>query len=247
MIKKRVLPVLALMLGTTLVQASSERLTLLTESYPPFNMSIDDRNFARGDGIDGISTDIVREVMRRADMEYSLTLRFPWSRVFNMARDRKNFGVFSTVRSAERERLFKWVGPLVADDFVAFTLPGSSVKVNSVNDLKNYRVGAYKGDYVAEMLRERNIPVIEALQDNSNATKLVDGRIDLWVSGSTSGPYAADQVGVRGLQQVFTIENQGLYLALNKSTPDDVVTKLQAALDTMRSDGTLEEIHNRYR
>ena len=246
MIKTRLLSVLILVLGTTLGHAS-ERLTLLTESYPPFNMSIDDRNFARGDGIDGMSTDIVREMMKRADMEYSLSLRFPWSRVYNLALNKTNFGVFSTARSAEREELFKWVGPIVENDYVVFSLPGKNIRIKSIDDLKKYRVGVYKDDYVSHVLKAHGVKVIEALKDSYNATKLTEGRIDLWASGSLSGPYNADQVGVTGLQQVFLVESKGLYLAMNSGTSDHVVDKLQSALNQMKKDGTVEGIYDHYR
>lgn len=34
------------------------KVVLLTENFPPFNMAVDDKNFARDDGIDGISAEI---------------------------------------------------------------------------------------------------------------------------------------------------------------------------------------------
>ena len=37
------------------VSQAVEKLYLLTENYPPFNMSIEDKNFARESGIDGVS------------------------------------------------------------------------------------------------------------------------------------------------------------------------------------------------
>ncbi|WP_281645295.1 ABC transporter substrate-binding protein [Parendozoicomonas sp. Alg238-R29] len=238
--------VVALLLGAAFTQAN-DRLTLLTESYPPFNMSIDDRNFARGDGVDGISTDIVREMMRRAGVEYTLTLRFPWSKVYNLTLNKANYGVFSTARSAEREDSFKWVGPIVDNDYVVFSLPGKKIKINNFEDMKKYKVGAYKDDYVTNVLKKNGVKVLETLKDSYNATKLKEGRIDLWASGSLSGPYGADQVGVTGLKQVYLVESKGLYLALNSSTPNRIVKKLQVVLDQMKSDGSVDGIYDQYR
>ncbi len=42
------------------------KVVLLTENFPPFNMAVDDKNYARDDGIDGISAEIVREMFKRA-------------------------------------------------------------------------------------------------------------------------------------------------------------------------------------
>lgn len=52
-------------------------MVVLTENFPPFNMAVDDKNFARDDGIDGISAEIVREMFKRAGIDYSMTRAFP--------------------------------------------------------------------------------------------------------------------------------------------------------------------------
>jgi len=43
---------------------------LLTENFPPFNMAVDDRDFARDEAIDGLSADLVREMFKRAGIDY---------------------------------------------------------------------------------------------------------------------------------------------------------------------------------
>ena len=53
------------------------KMVVLTENFPPFNMAVDDKNFARDDGIDGISAEIVREMFKRAGIDYSMTRAFP--------------------------------------------------------------------------------------------------------------------------------------------------------------------------
>lgn len=52
-------------------------LVLLTENFPPYNMAKNGKNFAQDENINGIATDIVREMFKRAGITYSLTLRFP--------------------------------------------------------------------------------------------------------------------------------------------------------------------------
>ncbi len=41
-------------------------ITLQTDSFPPFNMGPNSKTFARGDNIEGIGTDTVRDIFRRA-------------------------------------------------------------------------------------------------------------------------------------------------------------------------------------
>ncbi len=219
---------------------------LLTENFPPYNMAINGKNFAQEDNIDGIAVDIVKEMFKRAGIKYSLTLRFPWDRIYKLALEKPGYGVFVTARLPEREEQFKWVGPIGPDDWIMLAKADSKITLTSLEDAKKLKVGAYKGDAIAEYLTEHNLEPITALRDQENAQKLRDGLIDVWATGDPAGRYLAKQEGVTGLQTVLRFNKAQLYLALNKETPTEVVQKLQGALDKMRSEGFVDEILNSY-
>ncbi|MNG14534.1 Bacterial extracellular solute-binding protein, family 3 [compost metagenome] len=84
------------------------------------------------------------------------------------------------------------------------------------------------------------------LRDQDNAKKLVSGQIDLWATGDPAGRYLARQEGVNGLKTVLRFNSAELYLALNKEVSDEVVAKLQAALDQLRKEGVVDDIMARY-
>lgn len=56
----------------------------------------------------------------------------------------------------------------------------------------------------------------------------------------------AKQSPLGALKVVHRFNSADLYLALNKETPDDVVQKLQKALDDMRAQGGLTAIKDGY-
>ncbi|MFZ3155769.1 MAG: transporter substrate-binding domain-containing protein, partial [Pseudomonas sp.] len=72
------------------------------------------------------------------------------------------------------------------------------------------------------------------------------GKIDLWATTDPVGRYLAKQEGVSGLTTVLRFKEAELYLALNKDTPDEVVQRLQKALDELRSEGFVEDMTNSY-
>ncbi|NQD94472.1 ABC transporter substrate-binding protein [Pseudomonas sp. CrR25] len=222
------------------------RMVLLTENFPPYNMAINGKNFAQEDNIDGIAVDIVREMFKRAGIQYNLTLRFPWDRIYKLALEKPGYGVFVTARLPERESLFKWVGPIGPDDWVLLGKSDSAISLTSLADAKQYRVGAYKGDAIAEHLEQQGLAPITALRDQLNAEKLLAGQIDLWATGDPAGRYLAKQAGISGLKTILRFDSAQLYLALNKEVPDEVVQKLQAELDKMRDEGYVDDILNSY-
>ncbi|MHC8384241.1 substrate-binding periplasmic protein [Pseudomonas sp. LB3P14] len=221
-------------------------LVLLTENFPPYNMAKNGKNFAQDENINGIAVDIVREMFKRAEVTYSLTLRFPWERIYKLALEKPGYGVFVMARLPDRENLFKWVGPIGPDDWIMLAKADSKISLESLEQARKYKIGAYKGDAIAETLAKQGLKPIVVLRDQDNAKKLVNGQIDLWATGDPAGRYLARQDGVTGLKTVLRFNSAELYLALNKDVPDETVAKLQAALDQLRKEGVVEDIMARY-
>jgi polar amino acid transport system substrate-binding protein len=149
-------------------------------------------------------------------------------------------------RLPDRESLFKWVGPIGPDDWVLLAKADSTIQLTDLEHARRYRIGAYKGDAIAQTLEKQGLNPVVVLRDQDNAQKLLDGQIDLWATGDPAGRYLARQVGVTGLKTVLRFNSAQLYLALNKQVPDEVVLKLQATLDQLRRDGLIDEIMARY-
>lgn len=248
---KRLLLVLAsasvlLLNGVHAAENPDTDLVLLTENFPPYNMAKNGKNFAQDENINGIAVDIVREMFKRANVTYSLTLRFPWERIYKLALEKPGYGVFVMARLPDRENLFKWVGPIGPDDWIMLAKADSKINIETLDQARKYKIGAYKGDAIAETLAKQGLKPIVVLRDQDNAKKLVNGQIDLWATGDPAGRYLARQDGVNGLKTVLRFNSAELYLALNKEVPQATVNKLQAALDQMRKEGVVDEIMGRY-
>lgn len=246
---RRILAAGLLMLMATSAKAAlpdDYKMVLLTENFPPFNMAADGKNYAADSNISGINADIVREMFKRAGITYSLTLRFPWERIYKQVLEQPDQGLFSTTYTPEREPLFKWVGPLASTGWVLLAPPGSPLRLSSLQQAQQYRVGAYKNDAVSQHLEANGFKPINSLRDQENIGKLLKGQIDLWATTDPVGPYLAKQEGVSGLPTVLRFNDAQLFLAFNKQTPDEVVTRLQSALDEMRSDGAIDAIMRSY-
>lgn len=209
-------------------------------------MSVAGTNYARDDGVTGISSDILRAVCERAQVQCQQILRFPWQRVYQQTLDDAGYGLFSTARTAEREGLFKWVGPIASNEWVLFSKGDSSIQLNSLDDARRYCIGGYKGDAKTQFLLDRGLEVQTALRDSENVKKLERGQIDLWMTSNQAGRFVARQKGLEDLRVVQNRHTADLYLALNLQTPDELVQKLQNALDSLRAEGALRSIEARY-
>lgn len=205
-------------------------------------MAADGKNFAQEANIKGIAAEVVRETFKRAGVGYSMTLRFPWERIYKLALENPGYGVFVTARLPEREKRFKWVGPIGPDDWVLLARADSPIELSSLEAARPYRIGAYKGDAIAVELARQGMKPVTVLSDKDNARKLVEGQLDLWATGDPAGRYLARQEGITGLKTVLRFNSAELFLALNKDTPDAVVARLQGALDQLRKEGVVDSI-----
>ena len=222
------------------------RVVLLTENFPPFSMAEDNKNYAADAKIHGINADIVREMFRRANIRYELSLRFPWDRIYKQVLEQPDQGLFSTTFTAEREPRFKWSrapgehqlgaagasGQLSAADRVGTgTQPAHRCIQERRGEPASGAPGAGADQFAARPGEHR---------------QAAQGQIDVWATADPVGPYLAKQEGVTGLKPVLRFNEARLFLALNRATPDEVVERLQRALDAMRADGTVDGMLRRY-
>ena len=224
--------------GAALAQASPFRLVLATEEYPPYNMS------GPNGAVTGISTDIVRAVLDAAGYEYEIAV-YPWARAIALARTQVNTCVYSMSRTPEREALYKWIGPLVANDWTLFARSGAS-RPQTLDEAMLMRIGSYQGDAIVAYLQTRGHQVDVAPSDDVNPKKLLAGRIDFWATGKLIGQYRLRQQGVEGVEPVLTFNHTEMYLACQVQLPDAQVTKLTQTLHALEKSGAIKKIYASY-
>ena len=235
--------VVALLLAGRLDAASAHppapSLHITTEYSPPTSMQ-------EGDKVIGSATDKVREAMARSDIAYSIEM-LPWKRAYTEARSRVDGCVYSTTRTPERERLFKWVGPTDEGEWVLLGRADRQYKLSTLEDARDLRIGTYHGDARDDYLRSRGYRVDPAPNDMINPPKLMMNRIDLWAAGLRRGSAVLALNGWTGkIVPVLTFNRVKLYLACNLAVPDATIDKLNAAFDAMARDGSARRAERKY-
>lgn len=215
-------------------------LTLVTEQYPPLNFSSDG-----GMTITGQATDILREALANTGIQASFALH-PWRHAYKIALDSPDTCVFTTARTADREKLFKWVGPLSSSSWTLYALADSPIQAQSLDDLKRYVIGGYQNDAKSLYIKSLGFRVDMANSEQQSLKKLIAGRVDLWVSTTHSVAWNARNLGIQ-LKAVYTLKEIFGYAACNPSVPDADIKRLNAALDLMRADGRFERLAAPYR
>lgn len=216
--------------------AHAQTVTFTTEDYAPFN-------YREGKEIKGATVEQVEKVMAAIGVDYTIEI-MPWARAFGLARTAPMTCVFATAHNSARDQLFKWVEPLLIDRNILITRKGSGVTANNLEEAKKYTVGTQREDYTETILKEKGFTKLDVASDfNATLRKLLGGRIDLMpISELYFDKMKADQP----VEMVTVLSAQPMSIACEKSFPDDLLAKMQAALDKLIADGDQKQIFQKY-
>jgi polar amino acid transport system substrate-binding protein len=232
------------MIAAAPTAAVAQTINLLTEDAYPFQYLEDKK-------LSGMAVEVVTEAFKRAGVSHKDEM-LSWKDAYDRAQVYPNTCIYSTARSENREKVFKWIGPIVENKWAAFAKKGFKGTLARPEDLGEYRVGVLQGDAKERYLKDLRVTFrVPEADDAKNPSKLTLNRtevdkIDLWITGYYSGAYIAAKTGVKDVVPVWVFQTSQNYLACNLSLPQATADKLQRAIDAMKRDGSHAAILARY-
>lgn len=216
------------------------KLLIYTEDYPPLT-------FMNSYGeISGFGTDIVREIMGRNNVYASIKLS-QWRIGYELALNNPEFCLFTMDRTAIRDTLFRWVGPLGSNTTYFFTKVGSGITINSLEEAKELdAVGTVSSWFSDQYLRELGFTNLVSDGDPLVVTeKLMQGEIDAFVCSALTFPDILRSLGYQPEQVVasYALMSSDFYIAFSLGTSGNTVTRWQQTFDNMKADGTYDNIY----
>jgi len=214
------------------------KIRIYTENSPP-------ASYLDQGKLKGLSVEIVREILHRLKLPDNIQV-VPWARGYTLALTQSDVALFSTTRLPQREKLFKWVGPLYSQTWGFYAKRDSALKISSLAQAKTVsRIGTYYKDAKEQYLLANGFQNLVRTKKNlSNIRHLMDGSIDLWVSSDFNMPYLAKQAGINPdqLQLVLPFKRVQNYIAFSIQSPDALVNLWQQTLDELKQDGTYDRL-----
>lgn len=218
-------------------------LVAYTEEWPPYN-------YAAGNGVKGISTDILRAACELAKLHCEFQI-VPWARAYKTVTNTSNTIVYSTARNPVREKQFIWVGPIVPRNAWAYGKAGMNMDIHSFKDLANTRIGVIRDDAAQNDLLEVGVPSSSFFVVNSHLDALrflMLDKINLLVTTEIGMDWNLQIAGISpsAVSKVIKIHDGDLYYAFNLKSDPAMVKKLQASIDKLRREGKIDTIVAQY-
>ncbi|MES2950860.1 MAG: transporter substrate-binding domain-containing protein [Pseudomonadota bacterium] len=197
----------------------------------------------------GFAVDVVREIQRRTDSADEIQL-VPWARGLNRLNANPNTLLFSMARTAERDNLYQWIGPIFDNSYAFYIRADSTLSISNLEDAKKLSsIGVYRGDVRDQVLTNLGFANLDRANSNlSNVKKLMAGRIAMFAGSPTNMQALAEEAGYKlsDFRLVFVFMHKQLYIAASLGTDPSLVAKWSAALEQMKRDKTFEKMFKQY-
>ena len=245
--KTKLLLLLLFILLTSPAILHADTIRLATGEWKPYT-SESLENF-------GFFTEIVSEIFKEMGVEAEYSF-YPWKRCFDSTEKGKVWAAFPYAYTEERakkvlysdeiaystSRFFYYIKDAKAKDF----------KYETLQDLKQYKVGGILGYFYEEDLKKAGLDVDYVASERSAIEKLVLGRIELWPSNELVGwalikkyfPKEADNFGT--LEKPYS--RNALCLIVSKKYPNskELLRQFNAAFIKIKDKGIYDSILKKY-
>jgi len=207
-------------------------------------------NYRQRDGsIAGSSYDMVAAMMAVAGVAYPITFT-TFADAVDQVKLAPNSMNFSTLRSAERENLFRWIGPICKKNYCFYIPAGSTVSINTLDDARQLSsVGVTEGWAAVTELEDLGFTNLQTWPTpNQVFRKLMDGSIDAAVLNDISIRYLAEETGYafEEVTNALFLSRGDSFMAFSLDTQEDYFQQWQQAYNTILNNGQLAEIWHKW-
>lgn len=184
--------------------------------------------------VEGYVVDLVDRILEdinnsqtRDDIEL-----LPWARGYKLTQLKKNAIIFSTTRTEEREKLFKWVGPIFNNKMLLISKKSSNITISADEEIKEYKVGTVMDDVGNILLGNRGITneyIHESGTSQESVILLSRNRVDMIASTWISFVNICKVLNIdhNRYESVYNLSDLSLYFAFNNDTEDWVVKQFE--------------------
>ena len=220
---------------------------LYSERSPPFSFVTGQEPTRK---VEGSAVDIVNEIQERTGHVNKINMSL-WTDAYSVVQYLPNSALFTTARTPERENMFQWVGPISRSRTYFYTLAGSGLTIETLDQAKALQsIATPDGWFTHEFLTNNNFTNIVATSRTSmeSFSQLINGEVQALLMTDLDVKWLADisEVPLSDLTQHMEALNMLDYIAFSLNTPANTVQQWQNYLDAMKADGTFETIWNKW-
>lgn len=236
------------MLSVILVLAGNchaDNIRIFTEPLAPVH-------FEEKGEVRGIATEIVQAIFREAGLEQVIEI-YPWKRAYQMALINDESFIYTINRTEKREKLFKWIGPILAKKTYLYKLKNrKDIEITSYEDAKKYTTAVILGHSLTTRLKDKGFregrELISTPNKGIQIKVFLRGRSDL-ITGNQYTIYQslkAEGYSMADVEPALFVSSKGYYLGANINTDEEKIERLRRANKKIQASGFVEKVIKKY-
>lgn len=230
--------ILVLLLALTIaLPAHADTFKAMAAPYPPYSVS----NGLRVEGMSVATLKTIMEMCGKPLHNKAIKLT-PWAYAYESTARKPQRIMLNAQRTHKTEQLYKWVGPIATSKIVLIGRKKDKLFIPLKSDLAKYRIATVRWSRPEKALLAGGMEV-ENLHRNPthvNALrKLHNGEVDLLAYNERGVPYIMEGMGMDQSEftTYYTYDEEPLYFAFSKDTDDQLIKRLNNALQTLKATG----------
>jgi polar amino acid transport system substrate-binding protein len=222
-------------------------MSFVTEPFEPFN-------YEENGKIVGPMPEVIQAVCERMKITCKIEI-FPWRRSLAMAESGQADGVFSFLRTPERERLFFFPDNIVRSSYTFFALEKSTFVYKQPKDLDDRIVGVYGPSGTSSSLEEatKGSTTSRSEVEINNTVllkKLANGRYGengIILINRDVGNVLIKKEGIKGVKSVGELKELNYTVGLSKNSVSEVqFIEFNTILRALIKEGKIKSILDKY-
>lgn len=240
---------LSILLLFSIALAQKPHIVLNTEIKPTLQ-------YMKGGELTGVAVDIVKEVFKRADISYEIKV-YPWARAMYTTETMENSGIFSIVRTPEREKMYSWSIEYLPYNSYYYSFKDSTKSYfENINEIEpDKKIILVRENVLHQRLKSEGIDEDKYLHLVNN----FDEAFNLFInhkhnyylpSDRYTFEYYMERLNYMGgdivrLSRISGI-NGSLYLAFNNKIDPAIIESLEKSFNSMKWDGSYDKILSKW-
>ncbi len=231
--------------GVFSVSSSAEKITVITEYLPPFQLKNSDGSLG------GYATEVINELFAISNDESCIEI-VTWARGYDRALNEKNILIYSIAHTKSRHSLFHWVGSIRYERFFFWGLKSQFTEpFKNIEQLKKMSVATPKDHNSEQFLTSNGFKNIYRVVNNEQQVQMLyRQRVDMVLGNSLVIKSQANELGHNpaDLMPIFEAYslNNSLDFAFSIKTDIKLVKRYQDAFLQLINSGKLAEIRNKW-
>ena len=200
----------------------------------------------------GFEYETMIKVLEAMDIDYEIQM-ISWARGLYLLNEGDAFGIFPYFRTEEREQMYSFTDALNDFDnakqyFYYYQREDKPFELNSVEDLRHYKVGAISGHYYTQIYDELGLEYDLSIDKVECFSKLKEGRIEtvpmdpLVAEALINRYFPEDKEAFKKSDFAFMTPTSGDHLMINKQDPraEAFIDQFNQVLYELKSSGELD-------